>query len=765
MSCRTLSGFLNVCWAFRLQSVGTAVVLLLSVPVTAQTVVVGGDDGLSWETGAGDVDAVAIRSSSRVEVTNAPGGVIDFDPEGLPNWIFPQRADTTVNIALGLNSKLRGGEITSPNTISIRGSLGLIIDDDGNTALDLRATSGTASARVLGILIDIDLGARFGINRFRFFPRNALDSYPAPRYPFQNEFMRAYEIFVNDGTPEAQFEGTPILQTVAIEAQNEEQVVDVRIEPQYVRFVRLKSLTPAGFEIAEFQVFGTGFVPEAGYLSNIFDFGDLALLGNLRWVQLAQGDPGRSRLNLRTRSGRDPDPVEYNKQRPGEFIFRVGGAEAGGNGAGWRNTAGTQFRRPDVPWKDADAVEDAALSDLVETVLDNEDVDVRVARERFRSLPLEDKVMVTLTKSDWEDLRNEDRGQARDDTDDWSGWSPPYSLAGVVEAADIADPTAGVALVSPSPRRYFQFSIDFFSDNFDAASGVGAFAFDVLSPPFAESLIGEIAPRQAEVGQQTDFVIAVRSILRQGTDRGFTGLEIDTPLRVKRVGRVRITRPSGTQEADFGNTDLETLPAVIGNIRIADVRDDLLSLEFPLIDENDALITVELATAVLRFGTTFTVRARNAEASQTLTQQTTPGNAEDLSLFGVADADISPIGTPDGQNLSVAVTIARNLLTNVSAQPAVFSPNSDGVNDVSEIQYDITNIGRPIPLQIVISDLSGRIVRVLRDDLDNSGRFRQAWDGLSQEGDLVPPGNYIFRITLEAGTGDESEVGVVAVVY
>lgn len=748
---------MSCCWPFQLQTVGAAVVLLLSAPVTAQTIIVGGEDGLSWETGAGDVDAVAIRSSSRVEVTNAPGGVIDFDPEGLPNWIFPQRADTTVNIALGLNSKLRGGAITSPNTISIRGALSLIIDDDGKTALDLRATSGTASARVLGILIDIDLGARFGINRFRFFPRNALDSYPAPQFPFQNEFMRAYEIFVNDGTPEAQFEGTPILQTVAIEVQNEEQVVDVRIEPQYVRFVRLKSLTPAGFEIAEFQIFGTGFVPEAGYLSNIFDFGDLALLGNLRWIQLAQGDPGRSRLNLRTRSGRDPDPVEYNKQRPGEFIFRVGGAEAG--------TAGTQFRRPDVPWKDADDVEDAALSDLVETVLDNEDVDVRFARERFRSLPLDDKAKVTLTKSDWERLRNEDRGQARDDTDDWSGWSPPYSLAGVVEAADIADPTAGVALVSPSPRRYFQFSIDFFSDDFDAATGVGALAFDVLSPPFAESLIGEIAPRQAEVGQQTNFVIAVRSILRQGTDRGFTGLEIDTPLRVKKVGRVRITRPSGTQKADFSSTNLETLPAVIGNIRIADVRDDLLTLEFPLIDENDAVITVEIETAVLRFGTTFSVRARNLEASQTLTQQTTPGNAEDLSAFGVADTDISPIGTPDGRNLSVAVTIARNLLTNVSAQPAVFSPNSDGVNDVSQIQYDITNIGRPIPLQIVIYDLSGRIVRVLRDDLDNSGRFRQAWDGLGKDGELVPPGNYIFRITLEAGTGDESEVGVVSVVY
>ena len=159
-----------------------------------------------------------------------------------------------------------------------------MIDNDGLTALDLRASAGTQSAQVLGLIIDFDLGARFGLDRFKFFPRNGDPGFPAPDFPFQSEFLRGFEIFINDGTDETQFEGMPILQTVAVETQDEQSVVDLRITPQYVRYVRLKVLTAAGFDIAEFQIFGTGYVPEASYVSDIFDFGDLALLGNLRWV-------------------------------------------------------------------------------------------------------------------------------------------------------------------------------------------------------------------------------------------------------------------------------------------------------------------------------------------------------------------------------------------------------------------------------------------------------------------------------------------------
>ena len=406
----------------------------------AEVVVIGGAEGLSWESGGGDLPAVVIRSATAIEKTNAPGGVIDFEPEGRSRFIAPQRADTTLNIAVGINSPLRGGSIESPNNRSIGATLANLIDNDGDTALDMRASGGTQSARVLGLIIDLDLGARFGLNRFKFFPRNGDPDFPSVEFPFQNEFLRGYEIFINDGTPENSFEGVPILQTVAVETQNDQSVVDVRVAPQYVRFVRLKVLTAAGFDMAEFQIFGTGFVPEASYVSNIFDFGDLALFGNLRWIQDAEGDANLSSLRIRTRTGVDSNPVEFNKVRPGERIFRVGGGAQAGN------RSGTSTANVEVPWKRAEDVDDAELKALVESVLDNDEVDVREAIGVFKDLPLDQQALVTLDEGDYSALRGEDKGGIRDDVNNWSGWSPPYPASGIVGQHQLPIDGAGVPI-------------------------------------------------------------------------------------------------------------------------------------------------------------------------------------------------------------------------------------------------------------------------------------------------------------------------------
>jgi hypothetical protein len=89
---------------------------------------------LSWEDGGGGIEPTVIRGARKVERTNAPGGVIDFQVIGLNNWIFPQRADTTLNIAVGAASDDRGGKITSPNAQRIRADLPKIIDNNGTTA-------------------------------------------------------------------------------------------------------------------------------------------------------------------------------------------------------------------------------------------------------------------------------------------------------------------------------------------------------------------------------------------------------------------------------------------------------------------------------------------------------------------------------------------------------------------------------------------------------------------------------------------------------
>ena len=595
----------------------------------AEVVVIGGAEGLSWESGGGDLPAVVIRSATAIEKTNAPGGVIDFEPEGRSYFIAPQRADTTRNIAVGINSPLRGGGIASPNNRSISAALANLIDDDGNTALDMRASGGTQSARVLGLIIDLDLGARFGLNRFKFFPRNGDPDFPSVEFPFQNEFLRGYEIFINDGTPENSFEGVPILQTVAVETQNDQSVVDVRIPPQYVRFVRLKVLTAAGFDMAEFQIFGTGFVPEASYVSNIFDFGDLALFGNLRWIQDAEGDANLSNLQVRTRTGVDPNPVEFNKVRPGERIFRVGGGAQAGN------RSGTSTANVEVPWKWADDIDDAELKALVADVLDNDEVDVREAIGVFKDLPLDEQALVTLDEADYRALRGEDKGVIRDDVNNWSGWSPPYSASGIVGQDQLPIDGAGVPISSPGPRRYFQFSIDFFSDDFESAAVVGGLAFDAISPPFAQELIAEISPRSAAVGKNTRFLYAVLN-KSSGQQRGFDAFEIETPLRVESIGRVRIQRPGGeVQEADFSGASLANLPQASNSISIDEVHDDRFVISFPLIEEDGTVLEVEFDNGVLRFGTTFVGRAFNRSVETTIGQGVVAGNAADLSSVWV----------------------------------------------------------------------------------------------------------------------------------
>ena len=726
----------------------------------ADVVIVGGVDGRTWKSGGGDLPAVVIRNANTIEKTNSPGGVIDFSPENRINWIAPQRADTTRNIAIGLNSPLRGGAINSPNSVNIRSTLPNMIDDDGLTALDLRASAGTQSAQVLGLIIDFDLGARFGLDRFKFFPRNGDPDFPAPDFPFQSEFLRGFEIFINDGTDETQFEGMPILQTVAVETQNEQSVVDLRITPQYVRYVRLKVLTAAGFDIAEFQIFGTGYVPEASYVSDIFDFGDLALLGNLRWVQEGIGDPNLSKVTVRTRTGRDAQPIQYNKVRPGERIFRVGGGAQSGN------RSGTSSNSDEVPWKWADEVVDADLKTLVETVLDNEEVDVRDAIGIFKNLPLEQQAQIALDEDDYKDLRNEDRGAIRDDVTNWSGWSPPYLNDGVVDFNQLSIDGAGVPISSPGPRRYFQFSVDLFSEDFESATAVGGLAFDVVSPPYAEELIAEISPRTTEVGKSTRFLYAVLNKSQSGLQRGFDNFEIETPLRVEEVGTIRIRHVDGSvNEADFSGLLLDELPVVRGDMRIEEVFDTRFRFSFPRIDQDGTVLEIEFENGVLRFGTTFAGRAFNSEVETTLGQSVLAGNAADMAVLGFDDGNVQPLGTPLAENLSVAVPISKNLLANINIQPSVFTPNGDGINDQSIVQYDITNIVRLSPVEVLIYDLSGRLVRRLVDGEAISGRFRQAWNGRDGAGNIVPPGHYIVSIQLRAGTGSVREVKMVRVTY
>ena len=62
------------------------------------------------------------------------------------------------------------------------------------------------------------------------------------------------------------------------------------------------------WEIAEFEIYGGGYVPDAGYESDIIDLGGPAIVGGVSW--LGEVVPG-SRVEISVRSGADEDPNVY----------------------------------------------------------------------------------------------------------------------------------------------------------------------------------------------------------------------------------------------------------------------------------------------------------------------------------------------------------------------------------------------------------------------------------------------------------------------
>ena len=229
----------------------------------------------------------------------APGNVIDFATE--PGWIVPIQIDPDVNLIQQVRD--RGGtvEIDSPNS-PIRRTQGEEILQESLENI----TNGTISEvydrkianSTFGEHVDIDLGAPLGMDRIVFYPSSL----------FPREYLKAFYVQVNDGRSNLAESGNPEWNAIGRfhERQNTRTRAEMRIPLQFVRYLRLTSQYHGGFEIDEIELYGRGYVSDGSYLSNPFDLGEQgALWGRINWSAAAIGDPFRSGITVRTRSGRD----------------------------------------------------------------------------------------------------------------------------------------------------------------------------------------------------------------------------------------------------------------------------------------------------------------------------------------------------------------------------------------------------------------------------------------------------------------------------
>ena len=266
-----------------------------------------------WETGGDGTDPEFLSGTAFnpvVDTTNTPGDRIEFAARR--GWVSPSFFDGQTNIA---SLVLQGGKIDAPNASTMatslrRAQLEGTVNGDHDVAFERKPAPFQPIVPAFGIWIILDFGRQIGVERIRFYPRNTV--VPNPNKPFHNDFLRGYEVWVNDQLTNT-IAGAPD-KLAARNADNNEPIVEVELDPQYVRLIKLRSLAELPFEVDEIEVFGTGYLPQAEYLSDLIDLGGPATVGPVRWRESVVGEALFSELSVRMRSGLDNTPILYQQQ-------------------------------------------------------------------------------------------------------------------------------------------------------------------------------------------------------------------------------------------------------------------------------------------------------------------------------------------------------------------------------------------------------------------------------------------------------------------
>ena len=295
----------------------------------------------------------------------------------------------------------------------------------------------------------------------------------------------------------------------------------------------------------------------------------------------------------------------------------------------------------------------------------------------------------------------------------WSSWSGEYS-----------DATGSLFQIT-EPRRYLQYRANLFTSTTNTPV-LSEVSIAYHTTPVAQRSLGAVIPNEVPIMQENRLTYLIRFSFGP-EDLGIDTVIVSTPSP-GRVDQVRWNQAPLPKDRYRDLTDKHALKLGFSETLMADSTADLE------IDFLTTLFFSENAYPSL-------IISRNAADNPQTVEQ-----AE--STWTVTTAGI-PAGT----------------LVSVEAKPNPFSPNGDGLFDETLISYFVAKIAHPQPLSIKIYDLNGDRIRTLRDQNDPAFFYEIAWDGRDDDGDLVPPGLYIYQVKLKADQGEEVVTKTVTVQY
>ena len=456
-----------------------------------------------------EVPDLDIRDWGTIGEGARANGMVDVSDGSLrPVWIDP-----TDNLIGSLADRrgfvTRSGEVHQLEV----GSIQNIRDGDPNTAMVHEVRESPFEAGINNSFIEnviVNLGWDLPVNRVRFFPRPGFEGNFLPWYelgvvpssaPIVDRpigitayilgDLRRGKRWFQDGNSALNAKNDPMIEIIESTVENFDVTVDRRFPTRHVKFVTLRPLNPERtWEIAEFEVFGEGYVQQTVYRTDILDFGRPVAWSRIRW----RGEqPEGTRVELRTRAGNTEQPFRYRRRvRTGQL----------------------------------------------------EEVDRREYNDVFNTRSVIDPFGGSVRQQDTESAAGTfTKGynviEKQVDLENWSTWSSAYDfVAGLRDTTQAAPAWADVAeFLSKSPARYLQLEVVFHSTA-DAAPRIDQVEL-LFGDAVAEAVIGEISPTRTESFEPHTFTYVVRPVLQEGNN-GFDRLEIVTGTRADRLRSVKV---------------------------------------------------------------------------------------------------------------------------------------------------------------------------------------------------------------------------------
>ena len=306
--------------------------------------------------------------------------------------------------------------------------------------------------------------------------------------------------------------------------------------------------------------------------------------------------------------------------------------------------------------------------------------DLGRARALFGALPLEERNAISLSADDYKGLGAE-RGNVVADLDAWSPWSSPYELGTQLTEAEIEDSQLGVPIVSPGPRRYIQFRIDFSARTWSGHRYRPAGLYRGLAAAGRADSSARSFRGRSDLGEPVDFVYAVMpTSIRPGVDTGFDGLRSPRRYRCKSLSPSKSSmpmarlRPWTFQWPILLRCQLPTRPDALPLSRSMRAA---FACVFPHCrkragDWADGPTQNSLSQPRVALRHKFAGFAFNS-AEGDVGQEVVAGN---VAALAPGDDDIVAVGTETNRGLSVDVPLAGGsaLLINVRADPRPLQP-------------------------------------------------------------------------------------------